>query len=186
MNVPLWAFSLSCTQLGLALIYVFTWQVFRPAAAWGRAAVAIGIACMAASLVASLHAVAGAPADASSQAVARNPVFLGMAGYSGCFLWTAIEGLLQHRNARRRAALGLGDPVVANRFLLWGVFGLMATGINAASLAGNALGVDPSRSPLVLVPMGVLGFVASAAMYLAFLPPARYLAFVRGRAAAAA
>jgi hypothetical protein len=37
----------------------------------------------------------------------------------------------------------------------------------------------------VLIPMGVLGFIASAAMYLAFLPPASYLAFVRSRFASA-
>lgn len=90
---------------------------------------------------------------------------------------------MHHRMARRRVALGLADRVVANRFLLWGLFGLTATGINVASLIGNALGVDPSRSPSVIVPMGVLGFGASAAMYLAFVPPAWYLVLVRGRPA---
>jgi hypothetical protein len=186
MSLPLWVASIFLTQVGLALIYVFTWQVFRPAETWGKAAVAVGSCFMAASLLGSVHALVNAPPDANSQAVARNPVFVGMIGYSGCFLWSAIEGFVQHRAARRRVALGLGDPAVANRFLLWGVFGSMATGINVASLAGNALGVDPSRSPLVLIPMGVLGFGASVAMYLAFLPPPAYLAFVRGREGATA
>jgi hypothetical protein len=186
MNFPLWLVGTFITQLGIALIYAFTWQAFRPAASWGKAIVAAGSAFMFASLLATAHALTNAPADANSQHVARTPIFFGMVGYCGCFLWSAIEGFVQHRSARKRLALGLADAVVVNRFLLWGVFGLMATGINVVSVVGNAMRVDPSQSPLVLIPMGVLGFAASAAMYLAFFPPAGYLAFVRGRAVSAA
>jgi hypothetical protein len=62
------------------------------------------------------------------------------------------------------------------------VFGLMACGINLSSALGNLMGVDPTRSALVLVPMGVLGAIACVAMYLAFLPPAWYLGWLRGGA----
>lgn len=185
VNVPLWLASTSVTQVGLALIYAFTWQVFRPAEAWGKAIAAAGTLFMFAGLLISARAVAAAPDDASSQLVARGGIALGMIGYCGCFLWSAIEGFLHYGNARRRLAIGLVDAVVVERFRLWGVFGLAATGINVASAIGVALGVDPSRSPLVLVPMGVLGFVASAAMYLAFLPPAAYRNRLRARATAA-
>jgi hypothetical protein len=85
--------------------------------------------------------------------------------------------------ALRRMALGLADPVVTNRFLLWGLFGLMATGINVASAAGVVLGADPTHSPLVLVPMGLLGAGAALAKYLAFFPPAWYLGRLRTPAA---
>lgn len=185
MNFPLWVAGTLITQIGITLIYAFTWQVFRPAERWGKAIVASGAFVMLASLLASANALLGAAPDDNSQAVVRVPIFLGMIAYSGCFLWSAIEGVLQYRNARRRLSLGLADPVVVNRFFLWAVFGLAATAINVASVAGNALGVDPSRSLLVLGPMGVFGFVASIAMYLAFLPPASYLARIRAKGVAA-
>jgi hypothetical protein len=181
--LPLWLGSALVTQAGITLIYAFTWQVFRPETRWGRALVVIGAASMLGGLVGAAVAMVGAPPDASSSLVARDWMFLSMVGYSGCFLWSAIEGLVQYRMARRRVAIGLADPVVANRFWLWGLFGLAATGVNVVSAIGNGLGVDPSRTPFVLVPMGVLGFVASAVMYLAFLPPPWYLGFVRARTA---
>jgi hypothetical protein len=182
MRLALWLASMLSTQIGIILIYAFTWQVFRPAEAWGKAIVVAAVPVLLASLLLAARALSGAPPDASSQLVARDPIFVGMIGYSGCFLWTAVEGFVQHRNARKRMALGLADAVVANRFLLWGLFGLMATAINATSAVGNAIGADPSKSPLVLIPLGVLGAVASAAMYLAFMPPAAYLKLVRSRA----
>jgi len=181
MSLPIWFVSTLITQTGLALIYAFTWLVFRPAEAWGKAIVALGCLFMLASLVGASHTLATAAPEASSQLVARGWLFVGMIGYCGCFLWSAVEGLVQYGMARKRMTLGLADAVVVNRFLLWGIFGLMATGINVASIAGLVLGVDPGQSPLVLIPMGVLGFFASAAIYLAFLPPASYLDLVRGQ-----
>jgi len=185
MSIPLWFLFTSVTQVGLLLIYAFTWQVFRPNERWGKAVVVSGGLLMFAGLVTSAIALVGAAPDASSTLVARGGMFVGMAGYSGCFLWSAIEGFVHHRSAKRRLAIGLADPVVVNRFLLWGFFGVAATAINVSSFIGNAIGVDPSTSPLVLVPMGVLGFAASVAMYLAFLPPAAYLARVRASFASA-
>jgi len=186
MSLPLWIAANFVTQVGITLIYAFTWQVFRPAEAWGKAIVVAGVVLMVAGVATAGSALAAAALDASSTLVARNGLFIGMAGYSGCFLWSAVEGFIQHANARRRMALGLADAVVANRFLLWGVFGVSATGINLATAAANAMGLDPTRSPIVLIPLGVLGLAASAAMYLAFLPPAGYLQRVRARAVARA
>ena len=40
------------------------------------------------------------------------------------YLWTSVESLTWWRRMHRRVALGLADPVVANRFFLWGVLGL--------------------------------------------------------------
>jgi hypothetical protein len=184
LSVPLYAAGSLLTQLGIALIYAFTQQVFRPGVGWARMGVGAGCAIMLVSLAGTTGSLARAGDAEISHLVARSWLSVGIVGYSGCFLWTAIEGLFAHRMALRRLALGLADPVVANRFLLWGVFGLMATGINVASAAGNALGIDPSRSPIVLVPMGVLGAAASVAMTLAFFPPAWYLARLRGTARA--
>jgi hypothetical protein len=182
--LPLWVASTLVTQAGILAIYLFTQQVFRPREGWAKALVAAAAALLLGGLVGSLRALAAADPATLSQVAARDWLFLAMVGYSGCFLWGAIEGFVQHAMARRRHALGLADAVVVNRFLLWGVFGLMACGINLSSAIGNLLALDPSRSPVVLVPMGVLGAIACVAMYLAFLPPAWYLAWLRAGAQA--
>jgi hypothetical protein len=181
--LPIWAGSMLVTQLGIACIYAFTWQTFRPRAVWGKTLVGTGIALMLVSLAGSAIALTAAPPDALSPVVARGWILVGMLGYCGCFLWSAIEGFVHYHDARKRLAIGLADAIVVNRFLLWGIFGTMATAINIASLIGASIGVDPSQSPLVLVPMGFFGFLASAAMYLAFVPPAAYLQFIRSRVA---
>lgn len=179
MSIPGYALGSFVTNLGIALIYAFTQQVFRRGVAWAGWLVAAGCLLMTVSLIGVTVGLANAEAGTPSYLVGRGWLAFGMAGYTVSFLWTAIEGLVHHKNARRRLALGLADPVVANRFLLWGVFGLMATGINGTSALGSVLGIDPSRAPLVLLPLGFLGAMASVAMYLAFFPPAWYLARVR-------
>lgn len=184
MNLPLYVLGSFVTQFGIALIYAFTWQVFRPAEGWAKALLAAGSALMLLSLVQTATSIARAEPTIPSYIAAREWLGLGMIGYTAGFLWTAVEGLVHYRSALRRVAFGLADPVVANRFLLWALFGLMAVGINFASALGNWMGIDPSRSPVVLVPMGVLGGIASVAMSLAFFPPARYLGWLRGNAKA--
>ena len=184
MSVPVYAAGSFLTQLGIALIYAFTQQVFRAGVGWARGVVAAGCVVMLLSLAGTSQSLAAADPAEITYVVAQKWLGIGMVGYSACFLWTAIEGILHYRMARRRLALGLADPVVTNRFLLWGLFGLMATGINVASAAGNALAIDPSRSPIVLVPMGFFGGIASVLMTLAFFPPERYLARLRGAAKA--
>jgi hypothetical protein len=113
----------------------------------------------------------------------RGWLLLCFAGYGGCFLWSAAESLLQHRMALRRQALGLADPVVASRFLLFAVYGLAATGILLANAAAVLLGFNLATSLVVLGPSAVLGLAAGAAIYLAFLPPRWYLARLGASAA---
>jgi hypothetical protein len=184
VNVPLWVASELTTQVGLVLLYLFTQQVFRPGTAWAKAIVAAAGAVMLTGLAGAAHALAAADASVPSVVAVRGWLLTCMAGYAGCFAWSTAEALHQHRMALRRLALGLVDPVVANRFLLWGIYGLGASGIMLANVVGTILGVDISTSPIVGVPSGALALVASGAVYLAFLPPGRYLRFVRARAGA--
>jgi hypothetical protein len=182
VRVPLWLASELVTQLGIVLLYVFTLQVFRPGARWARALVACVAVYLPAALAGAGHALSVAAPGEHSVEVARGELLLCFAGYAGCFVWSAAESLRHYRMARRRQALGLADAVVANRFLLWGLYGMAATGITAANAVGVMLGHNISTSLVVLLPAGVLGFAASIAIYLVFLPPAWYLARLRARA----
>jgi hypothetical protein len=130
------------------------------------------------------HALAASAPGAGSVEVTGPWLLLCYAGYVGCFLWSAAEALYRHTLARRRLAVGLAEPVVADRFLLWGIFGLAAAGVVAANALGVLLGENLSTSPVVLLPMAVFGLAASAAIYLAFVPPAPYLRWVEARARA--
>jgi hypothetical protein len=85
--------------------------------------------------------------------------------------------------AQRRRKLGLSDPVVANRFLLWVMFSLCTTGMNVANSAALAAGVSAIESVPVQLAMTLLGLGASACMYLAFVPPPAYRRWLAGGAA---
>jgi hypothetical protein len=87
--------------------------------------------------------------------------------------------------ARRRVSLGLADPVVANRFLLFAIYGFACTGIAVANAVAVVLERNIATSLVVLIPSAVLGPVAGAAILLAILPPPWYVGLLRARSAAA-
>lgn len=184
LNAPLWVASEFITQVGVALMYGFTQQVFRPGVAWAKALIGVVALVLPVGLTGAAFALAAAPADASSVIVTRPWLLLCFVAYAGCFVWTAAESLHHYQMARRRQAVGLADAVVVSRFGLWSFYALAATGIMAANATGVLLGHNISTSPVVLVPSGVLGFLASIAMYLVFLPPARFLAWLQAPARA--
>jgi hypothetical protein len=88
---------------------------------------------------------------------------------------------------RRRVRLGLGDPVVANRFLLWGI-GAGAAGLGsfigvAGQLATGAAGTQSSWS---MLSSSCHGLIAAIALWLAFVPPGFYRRFIEKRSAGSA
>jgi hypothetical protein len=182
-DVNVWLLGAGCLAVscGMVFLYVFTWKVFRPRAGW--AAVGVGGATLVflTQAIGTVAAVAMAGPDASPYEVTRHWSAVQILATGLGLAWTGAESLHYHRVLRRRLALGLADPVVTNRFLLWGVFGLATTGIiavNAVIHFGGSASLEHPASQLVTA-FG--GLAAGAAMYLAFLPPAAYLRFVERR-----
>jgi hypothetical protein len=103
------------------------------------------------------------------------------------FFWASLESLVYWRLMRRRLALGLADPLVTNRFALWGMgLGAGAAGTTIAFL-GNLFGARYGGSGLVFEALiAATGLVGAATLFLAFLPPARYQRWLLRRAGAAA
>jgi hypothetical protein len=95
-----------------------------------------------------------------------------------------LEALRQYGMAKRRMALGLADPLVANRFLLWGLVASFQVAIQAASLGLHVRGMGILADPLGLALVTAGSLLAAAMMWLAFLPPAAYRKFVERRARA--
>jgi len=112
-------------------------------------------------------------------------VYLARSGSQiGCLLWGAIEALRYWRIMRRRMRIGLADPVVTNRFLLWGI-GAGAAGLGTAVGLGAQLviGLPPLEVPWVTLSSSLHGLVAAVAMWFAFIPSAAYRRFIVERAA---
>jgi hypothetical protein len=177
--------------LGLALFWLytlftgaFTWRAFRPAASWGGLLVAALCAAHLAAMLGALRGLAAAPESMPSIDAAwgwfvavRVPPILALA-------WTGGEAFRQWRMARRRVALGIGDPVVCNRFALWCAVGSFSTANNLVSTLLQAQGIGPVAHPVGAAVIALSGLGSSALLWLVFMPPARYQAWVIRRASA--
>ena len=99
------------------------------------------------------------------------------------FAWVGVEGTRQALQMRRRLALGLVDPVVANRFWLFAGFGWCAALMSCIGAVGAvAVPVASWTSDAVALTTSALGLAAAVWMWLAFFPPAAYRSWVAARA----
>jgi hypothetical protein len=97
------------------------------------------------------------------------------------YLWSAVESLRYWRLMKRRVALGLADPVTTHRFLLWGLAGAAMVFSACANLLASIFSPLSVLHPAVLLVTSVCGFTNTAALILTFVPPARFVAWVRAR-----
>jgi len=163
--------------LGVFCKFVFNWRVYHPARRRVRALVAGAAATLALTWAYSAATGFAGYNDVGWSYLAR------IALQIGALLWGSAEALRYWSRMRRRVRLGMGDPVVCNRFLLWGI-GAGAAGVGSlvGTLAQIATGVPANEVPWVLASSSLHGLVAAAAMWLAFLPPAAYTRLVERRA----
>jgi hypothetical protein len=172
---PVRAGGLVCLAVGAGSLWVFTWRVFRPESRGAAALCAAALALLALGLVADLGVV-GAP-DFDTLRWQSPLSRLGFALRLGAYAWAAVESARYGRAMRRRARLGLADPELARRFLLWAVAGAAAFGIYAVAAAhiligtGDGLGAGVFDSAWALVTAG-LGLVSALCMASAFFPRA--------------
>jgi len=184
VNLPVLAIGLLALLVGTTCLYAFTWRVFRRNSAWAAAVVALACAGFAVVAVGIVSSIRSAPPEMSSFEAARDWMAGIRVAILGSYLWAAIESALEYRMARRRLALGLSDPVVVNRLLLWCLTGCLEVLINAVDLTLHMLGLSPVSHAGAMSVTATGGLVASAMMYLTFLPPSRYLDWVQRRATA--
>jgi hypothetical protein len=164
-------------NIGWMGVWIFTWRVFRPDSGVAKLAASAAMAGLAGACAVRAYDVANAPDLATLNQVGIGTLgtpLLAMASY----LWTSTEAFRYTALLRRRAAIGLGDPVVANRFLLWGCVGVFSTLSLLPSLIrqlqGHA-GLEPTSQLIA----AIAGLACSVSLYLAFLPPKTYVAWLR-------
>jgi len=166
--IPLAALGQANLNFGTAALWIFTWRVFRPAQSWARILVA---AALAATLIS--YVGLGVATGFTARAYQAGWFWLGFCVRWLSFLWTSAESLLYHRRMKRRLALGLAEPLVTNRLLLWG----LASAAIALSFAVNLVNLLVGGAPFGPVPtlfMSGFGLTTAVLIWLAFFPPARY------------
>jgi hypothetical protein len=157
--------SLFAGYVGLS---IGCWRIYRPADRWPLTPIAVGTLLLAVATTVTFvrsDRRPGGPRDIA--------IWSGIAMGIAAFGWNAFESFSLHRQLRRRLALGLAEPEIANRVLLWGIgafaaFAMTLHAVAARILVGQILG-DGHR----LVSSG-LGLIAAVAIGLAFFPPAAY------------
>lgn len=161
--------------LGVCCVYVFIWRTFRASEWWAVALVLLGVGLILATSHNSIDPEGG-------QGLA---FWLGLLGRGGAGIWGAIESLRWWSLMKRRIGLGLADPVVANRFLLWGLANattfLIFMSTTMAPQGAEAAG-SISTSQILLI--STMTFATAVLQWLAFFPTQRYLAWVRADSAA--
>ncbi|HYB12722.1 MAG TPA: hypothetical protein VEG67_04585 [Myxococcota bacterium] len=181
LRIMLFVVSLVLTWGGTVLLALFNLSVFRPDEAWARALV-VGVATW---LLATFSLQSFSPG--LRVATFRNEglgLRLFMCGIALPLAWGTYESLRYWGLLRKRARLGLADPVVADRMRLWGIAELSAMVINVSTTVGALFGVDFAVTALGALVIAPLGLLAAGATWFAFLPPAAYLRRVVARAAA--
>jgi hypothetical protein len=154
--------------------YVFNWRVYHPSSRVARAVVMAAFGFVAGVLVyrAAGPGFAAGPSSDPLQ-LSQNLVQI------GALMWGSALALGYYVRMRKRAALGLGDPVVANRFLLWGIgAGAASSGMAIGVVGSLATGLHIAEIPWVVAMASAFGLTAAVAMSLAFIPPAAYLRWV--------
>ena len=163
---------------GATSAYVFNWTVFRRDSALARAVVvAAGLLFVATFVARFLTGSYSLPLrlDLWTHVSSANVIV--------CMLWGSFESLRYYGLMRRRARLGLADPVLANRFLLWGL-GIGSAGLG--SLIGNIVmfvtGTVMGELDGLTLSNSLFGLASAVLMWIAFLPPAGYRRWIEARA----
>lgn len=157
---------------GVVLTYVFNWMVFHRRSRIAAAATGVASLLVAATVVPMVSArIAHTPPDTLD--------WIGNVARMGSGVWGAWVALMHAQRLRRRVALDLADPALANRFLLW-AFTMAATFVIflATSLAVGPHASRMSAAHIALI--STLTLAAAVAQWLAFFPPRGYLRWIRG------
>jgi hypothetical protein len=127
--------------------------------------------------------VFAAPLLGTWAASARDPLFTTVRGLAQALAlgWGALEAFMYWRRMRMRERIGLADPLLTNRFLMWAISaGAAGLGTAIGVAASLATGRASLEIPAVVVSSSAHGFVAAVGMWLAFAPPRAYRVWIAG------
>ncbi len=141
----------------------------RPTSHEGWAAGLFGLGCVAGLVSFVVRWVDG---DYLTANIASRGMFVFHAARLFLFAWTAYEGFRYSAMLRRRVALGLAPPLVANQILLWAISATAMVGtISVIMFYAYLLQTHPFDSALAMFALTSLVMVTAGSMWCAFWPP---------------
>jgi hypothetical protein len=156
----------TATAIGAASLAFGVRRIFRPL---DRAS-AIGVLVAAALLATTLG---GRLLDPHRVPAAPWIFWIATTVSAAIYAWSALESFHFHTQMQRRVRLGIAEPALARRFLLWGVAASAAVGMHLASMLSRIL-VGTAALPEWLAGVkSAFGLVAAAGLWLAFFPSRR-------------
>ncbi len=157
---------------------LFTWRAFRPAARWGEWLV-WGTAILLVIGVGG-SAMGG---DWEGFSISSGWFRLEWVGYTLPFGWASSEAFAHYRRARRRVRLGLCDPLVCNRYLLWALFGMLQVCLSLVLLPQYANYETTNQFTAMWDALyGAIEIVSLVMIGLVFFPPDFYQRWINGNA----
>jgi hypothetical protein len=159
---------------GLAAIachLFFIHRVFRPDREWSTALVGVLLACP----LAAIFGYSAAGAFGTSE-IPLTWFWVELLARVSASAWLTVEGALYFIQMRRRLRLGLSEPLVTNRFLLFSMAGGLSIVIFLTSVPPMFLDpvLDARVLTLDLLVFSIAGIAVSSLYFLTFLPPRRY------------
>jgi hypothetical protein len=156
-------------------IAAFTWRVFRVEARWAKWTFwAVGVLLVLGLTVSALEG----DFEGSKPLTYTGFWFEWFGGFVP-FAWLAVESLHAYSRSRRKVRIGLGDPLVSNRFFLIGLYGTLAAITYPLFLwmyieyELHGLWSDP-----LSVLTGIVEVVSLVALWTSFAAPAFYRRWV--------
>jgi hypothetical protein len=174
------AWSIVIDDAGTFCFYLFVWYMFRRSSLIAKAVLGLVAVVLVISIVHNTI-IRGVT---FGQPPGTVTTLLGMAARVAVFPWMAIEAFRSYAAFRRRARIGLGNPMVASRLLLWGISAVSCFGIAAIATylfvtATDSVDATQRQNDADNI-YGALAVVASVALWLAFFPLKAYQAWVEG------
>jgi hypothetical protein len=161
-------FSAVAVAGGASSKAIFNWKIYHPTSR--------GAAVLAFAAIALLAFAVGAEGVTTGYAPASwmKPgwILLREGVQVVVLLWGAAEALLWWGRMRRRVRVGLGNALVASRFLFWGIGAGMA---GVGSLLGGVIALVQGRGmtelPELTVMLSMFGMTSAVSLWLAFATP---------------
>ncbi len=180
-NAPSLLAGLSAIAVGggAAAKAIFNWKIYHPRSRL-VAAIALGsIAGLVISIIGDARSTGFAPSAWMQPGwiLARQGLQIAI------LLWGSAEALRWWLRMRRRLRLGIADPIVANRFLLWAIgAGMAGSGSLIGMVVGLAYGQPMNELPLLTLVLSMIGLVSAISLWLAFATPAWWKRWVTDQA----
>ncbi len=168
VNAALMGGGLLIQDVACFAVVLATAQTFRGGTLMARVVVALAAVWFLASWFGQLATSGFGPLEANFAYSA------GLAARTAAFGWASFEAFRAYAHGRKRLRLGLAEPLVVNRFLLFAIGMGAAFAAFVIFVVGQLTTANPAAAAWVLAATGVMGIVTAVPTWLAFVPPAAY------------